>query len=50
MVHVTAFAIVLRAYPAWRMIWFMFIFVVEGPLFLVALDNVVHPRRYRKQA
>jgi hypothetical protein len=48
MVHVTVFAIVLRAYPAWRMIWFMFIFMIEGPLFLVALENLVHPRRHRK--
>jgi hypothetical protein len=48
MVHVTAFAIVLRAYPAWRMVWFMFIFMIEGPLFLVVLENVVHPRRQRK--
>jgi hypothetical protein len=47
MVHVTAFAIVLRAYPAWRMIWFMFIFMIEGPLFLVALQNIVHPRHQR---
>lgn len=48
MVHVTAFAIVLRAYPAWPMIWFMFIFMIEGPLFLIGLENLVHPRRQRK--
>ena len=48
MLHITAFAIVLRAYPAWRMIWFMFVFMIEGPLFLIALENVVHPRRQRK--
>jgi hypothetical protein len=48
MVHITAFAIVLRAYPAWRTIWFMFIFMIEGPLFLVALENVVHPHRHGK--
>jgi hypothetical protein len=48
MVHVTAFAIVLRAYPAWRPIWFMFIFMIEAPLALVSLENVVHPRRIRK--
>ena len=48
MVHSTAFAIVLRAYPGWRMVWFMFIFMIEGPLFLVALQNVVYPHRYRK--
>jgi hypothetical protein len=47
-VHVTAFTIVLRAYPAWRMIWFMFIFVIASPLFLVALENLVYPRRNRK--
>ena len=48
MVHVTAFAIVLRAYPAWRMIWFMFVFMIEGPILLGALENVVHPRGHRK--
>jgi hypothetical protein len=42
MLHVTTFAVVLRAYPAWPMIWFMFIFVIEGPLVLVVLKNVVH--------
>jgi hypothetical protein len=47
-VHVTAFSVVLRAYAAWPMIWFMFIFVIEGPLVLVLLQNVVHPRRVRK--
>jgi hypothetical protein len=31
MVHVTVFAVVLQSYPAWRTIWFMFIFMVEGP-------------------
>src|SRR5215469_17393300 len=45
---VTVFAVLLRAYPAWRMVWFMFIFMVEAPLFLVTLENVVHPRRHRK--
>lgn len=48
MVHVTAFAVLLRAYPAWRPIWFMFIFIIEGPIFLVALENLVHPRSHRK--
>jgi hypothetical protein len=48
MVHVTAFAAVLRAYAAWRPIWFMFVFMIEGPLVLVALENVVHPRHNRK--
>jgi|SRR5271154_6990130 len=46
-VHVTAFAGVLRAYAAWPMIWFMFIFMIEGPLVLVLLRNVGHPRRIR---
>jgi hypothetical protein len=46
-VHVTAFAIVLRAYAAWPMIWFMFIFMIEGPLVLALLQNVIHPRRTR---
>ena len=48
MVHVTAFAVVLRAYAAWRMLWFMFIFMIEGPLVLVVLDNIVHPRHNGK--
>src|SRR5258708_5350309 len=47
-VHVTAFAIVLRAYPAWRPIWFMFVFMIEGPLVLVSFQNIVHPRWVRK--
>ena len=48
MVHVSAFAVVLRASAAWRMIWFMFVFMIEGPLVLVVLENVVRPRRNRK--
>lgn len=48
MVHVTVFAFVLRAYTAWRPIWFMFVFMIEGPLVLVALENVVHRHRNRK--
>ena len=47
-VHVTAFIVMLRAYAAWRMAWFMFIFIVEGPLVLLALQNAVHPNRKRK--
>jgi hypothetical protein len=47
-VHVTVFAVVLRAYAAWRTIWFMFVIVIEGPLVLLALQNVIHPRRNRK--
>jgi hypothetical protein len=31
------------------MIWFMFIFMIEAPLFLIVLENVVHPRHQRKQ-
>jgi hypothetical protein len=46
-VHVTAFSVVLRAYAAWPMIWFMFIFMIEGPLVLVLLKSVIHPRRVR---
>jgi hypothetical protein len=46
--HVTSFAAVLRAYAAWRPIWFMFVFMIEGPLVLVALENVVYPRHHRK--
>jgi len=32
-VHSLAFVAILRAYPAWRMIWFMPVVVVEGGLF-----------------
>jgi hypothetical protein len=42
-VHVTAFAVALRTYPQWRMIWFMFVFMIEGPLVLVVLRSFVHP-------
>jgi hypothetical protein len=45
--HVTAFSVVLRAYQAWRMIWFMFIFTIEAPLVLVLLQKVVHQRHIR---
>jgi hypothetical protein len=48
LVHVAAFAIVLRAYTAWRPIWFMFVFMIEGPLVLTVLENIVHPRHDRK--
>ena len=33
MVRATAFAAVLRAYAAWRPIWFMFVFMIEGHSF-----------------
>jgi apolipoprotein N-acyltransferase len=32
-VHTLAFVAILRAYPGWRMIWFMPIVIVEGGLF-----------------
>jgi hypothetical protein len=48
MVHVTIFVVVLRAYAAWRAIWFAFVIMIEGPLVLLALQNLVHPRRNRK--
>ena len=48
MVHITAFAIVLQAYPAWGPIWFMFVFMIEGPLVLVSFQNIVDPSGVRK--
>jgi apolipoprotein N-acyltransferase len=32
-VHLLAFVVILRAYPQWRMIWFMPVVIVEGGLF-----------------
>jgi len=32
-VHTLVFVAILRAYPEWRMIWFMAVVVVEGGLF-----------------
>jgi hypothetical protein len=47
-VHITVFVMVLRTYPAWRPIWFMFVVMIEGPPVLIALKNVAHPHRNRK--
>jgi hypothetical protein len=45
--HVGVFAVVLRSYPQWPMVWFMFIFLIEGPLVMAALQGVVHTRHHR---
>ena len=48
--HLTIFVFVLQAYPAWRMAWFMFIFMIEAPLVLVSMQTALRPRRNRRQA
>jgi hypothetical protein len=40
-VHLLAFAAVLRSYPAWPMIWFLPIVIVEAALFSVVLDMLL---------
>ena len=45
--HVSAFVIVLRLYPEWRMAWFMLVFVVEGPLLMTALESLVGTGHHR---
>lgn len=48
-VHLIAFAAVLRSYPAWPMIWFLPIVIVESAAFSVILDMVLSsPKRARK--
>jgi hypothetical protein len=48
-VHLTAFAAVLRGYPAWPMIWFLPIVIVESAVFSVILDMVLtRPKRPRE--
>jgi hypothetical protein len=48
-IHLIAFAAVLRRYPAWPMIWFFPIVVVEAGAFSVILDMVLsRPKRPRK--
>ncbi len=41
-VHIAAFTLLLRAYPQWRMAWFMFIFLIEAPLLTVTVQSFVH--------
>ena len=43
-VHVTIFVVVLRAYPAWRPLWFAFAIMIEAPPILASLERIVHPR------
>jgi hypothetical protein len=45
--HVGAFVLVLRSYPQWPQVWFMFIFLIEGTLVMAALRSVVDTRRHR---
>jgi hypothetical protein len=46
-VHVTIFVVALRAYPAWRPIWFLFVIMIEAPPVLVSFERIVHPRNRR---
>jgi hypothetical protein len=46
-VHVTIFVVVLRAYPAWRPIWFLFVIMIEAPPVLASFERIVHPRNRR---
>jgi hypothetical protein len=41
-VHVAAFTLLLRAYPEWRMAWFVFVFLIEAPLLTVTVQGFVH--------
>jgi hypothetical protein len=45
--HVTVFVIVLRAYPAWRPVWFAFVIMIEAPPVLASFEEIVHPRNRR---
>jgi hypothetical protein len=42
--HLTIFVAVLRAYPAWRPIWFAFVIMIEAPPVLASFERIVHPR------
>ena len=42
-VHVAIFVIVLRAYPAWRPVWFAFVIMFEAPPVLASFEcNATH--------
>ena len=45
--HVGAFVLVLRSYPQWRQVWFIFIFLIEGTLVIAALRSVVQTRHHQ---
>jgi len=46
-VHVTIFVVVLRAYPAWRPVWFLFVIMIEAPPVLASFERIVHSRNRR---
>ena len=46
-VHFTIFVVVLRAYPAWRPIWFAFVIMIEAPPVLASFERIVRPRSRR---
>ena len=47
-VHLLAFVAILRAYPQWRMIWFMPVIVVEGGLFGAVLYLLFGDPRHQR--
>ena len=46
-VHVTIFVVVLRTYPAWRPVWFVFVIMIEAPPVLASFQRIVYPRNRR---
>jgi len=45
-VHLAIFVPILRAYPGFKLIWWMPILMVEGPLFLIPCDFLINrPKR-----
>ncbi|MGA7633607.1 MAG: hypothetical protein WCB11_22830 [Terriglobales bacterium] len=45
--HVAAFVVILRSYPEWRPVWFMFVVIIEAPLMTTAVEAVVRMNRPR---
>ena len=45
--HVAAFVVVLRSYPEWRSVWFMFVVIIEAPLMTTAVEALVRANRPR---
>ena len=46
-VHFLAFVVILRAYPQWRMIWFMPVVIVEGGSFGAILSLLFVGRKHQ---
>jgi hypothetical protein len=47
--HLSAFVLILRRYPDWRMAWFPLVFVIEVPCFGIALDALVQKQPRTKR-